>query len=197
VGKSSFLFELIRHADGAFKKPMKAIFYCYGVEQPLFEQMKKEIPHITFFEGLPTKAQLETWFLNESGEKLLIIDDMMSESAKSKDVVDIYCKFAHHLKFCCCLICQNAFCPGREFRTISLNTHYFFLFRNNRDELQIQTLGRQIFPGQVKYFMDAYRKATAKKYSYLLVDLSPHSNPKYKLRSSILPGQLMTVYTPE
>ena len=73
----------------------------------------------------------------EPGEKILVTDDMMSESAKSKDGVDIYCKYAHHYKFFCFLICQNAFCSGREFRTISLNTHYFFLFRNNRDLLQI------------------------------------------------------------
>lgn len=197
VGKTSFVFQLLKHANGAFTKPIKAIYYCYSVDQPIYTDMKKAIPHITFNEGLPTKAELEMWHLYEPGEKLLVIDDMMTESAKSKDVVDIYCKYAHHYKFFCILICQNAFCPGREFRTISLNTHYFFLFKNSRDELQIQTLGRQIFPGQVKFFMDAYKKATAEKYGYLLVDLSPHSDSKYKLRTNILPGQLMTVYQSE
>ena len=83
------------------------------------------------------------------------------ESAKSKDVVDIYCKYAHHYKFLCFFICKNAFYPGREFRTISLNSHYFFLFRNNRDLLQTEILGRQIFgKRQVKYFLDSFTKAT-------------------------------------
>lgn len=191
------MFRLLKQADGAFTKQIKAIYYCYGVDQPLFIEMKKTIPHITFFEGLPTRVELETWHMNEPKEKLLVIDDMMSESAKSKDVVDIYCKYAHHLKFFCILICQNAFCPGREFRTISLNTHYFFLFKNNRDELQIQNLGRQIFPGQVKYFLSAYKKATTEPYRPLVVDLSPHSDPTYKLRTDILPDQLMIVYQPE
>lgn len=189
------MFQLLKHADGAFSKPIKAIYYCYSVEQQLFAEMKKALPDITFYEGLPTKADLETWHMKEPGEKILVIDDMMSESAKSKDVADIYCKYAHHFKFFCFLICQNAFCPGREFRTISLNTHYFFLFRNNRDEYQ--TFGRQIFQYQTKYFRDSYMKATAEKYKYLLVDLSPHSDPKYKLRTNILPGQLLTVYLPE
>lgn len=197
VGKSSFVFQLLKHADEAFTKPMKAIYYCYSVDQPLYAEMKKAIPNITFYEGLPSKTELETWYMNEPREKILVIDDMMTESAKSKDVVDIYCKYAHHYKFFCFLICQNAFCSGREFRTISLNTHYFFLFKNSRDELQIQTLGRQMFPGKVKYFMDAYRKATTEKYKYLVVDLSPHSDSQYKLRTNILPGQLMTVYLPE
>lgn len=197
MGKSTFVFELLKHADGAFTTPMKAIYYCYGVDQPLFAKMKSSIPHITFFEGLPTRSELEEWHMNEPGAKILVIDDMMSESAKSKNVVDIFCKYAHHLKFFCFLICQNAFCPGREFRTLSINTSYIFLFRSNRDQLQIQTLGRQIFPGQVKYFMDAYKKATAEKYGYILVDLSPHSISAYKLRTNILPGQLMIVYQPE
>lgn len=197
VGKSTFVFQLLKHANGAFTKPIQAIYYCYGVDQPLFAEMKKAIPHMTFFEGLPSKTELETWNMEYPNEKILILDDMMSECAKSKDVVDIYCKYAHHLKYFCLLICQNAFCPGREFRTISLNTHYFFLFKNGRDEMQIQTLGRQIFPGNVKYFMDAYKKATAEKYGYLLIDLSPHSNPEYKLRTNVLPGQLMIVFQPE
>jgi hypothetical protein len=191
------VYQLLRYANGAFTKPIKAIYYCYSVDQPLFASMKNSIPDISFVEGLPTKADLESWHMKEPREKVLVIDDMMSESAKSKDVVDIYCKYAHHYKFFCILICQNAFCPGREFRTISLNTHYFFLFKNSRDELQIQTLGRQIFPGQVKYFMDAYKKATKEKYGYLCIDLCPHSDPTYKLRTNILPGQLVTVYRPE
>lgn len=197
MGKSTFVFQLLKHTDGAFTKPIKAIYYCYSVDQPLFAEMKKAIPHITFFEGLPTKADLETWHMKEPEHKVLIIDDLMIESSNDKSMSQVFCKLAHHFRFFCLLISQNAFCPGREFRTISLNTHYFFLFKNGRDELQIQTLGRQIFPGQVKFFMDAYKKATAEKYGYLLVDLSPHSDPKYKLRTNILPDQLMIVYQQE
>lgn len=45
--------------------------------------------------------------------------------------------------------------------------------------------------------MEAYRKATEKQYEYLLVDLSPHSDPKYKLRTHTLPYQSMIVYAPD
>ena len=118
------------------------------------------------------------------------------ESAKSKDIVDIYCKYAHHYKFICFFICQNAFCPGREFRTISLNTISFC--SEIIDLLQTETLGRQIFgKRQVQYFLDSFTKATAEKFQCLLVDLSPHSDPTYKLRTNILPGQLMIAFLPE
>lgn len=45
-------------------------------------------------------------------------------------------------------------------RTASLNCHYFILMANKRDTLQISTLGRQIFPGQLKFFMQSLTLAT-------------------------------------
>ena len=54
-----------------------------------------------------------------------------------------------------------------------------------------------MFPGESKYFMDAYKKATSRKYSYLLIDINPHSNPLYKLRTDIFPDQTMIVFRPE
>ena len=70
------------------------------------------------------------------------------------------------------------------------------LFKNQRDQLQIQTLAKQMCPGVTKYFMDAYRKATFQKYGYMLVDISPHSDSLYKLRTNIFPNQTLTVYRP-
>ena len=152
-----------------FKDPICKTYYCYGVDQPLYDEMKRELSNIVFFEGLPPKQELETWYIKEPGHKLLIIDDLMTEASTSKDVVNIYCKYAHHFNFLCILV----------------------------SELQIQTLGRQIFPRQLYYFMEAYRKATEKRYRYLLVDLSSHSDSTYKLRTNIIPGQTMILYTPE
>lgn len=48
-----------------------------------------------------------------------------------------------------------------------------------------------MFPGKLKYFMESYRKATSEKYNPLIVDLSPHSNPLYKIRMHILPDQFI------
>jgi len=159
--------------------------------------MKQAIPTITFVEGLPSKADLETWHMNEPGEKILVLDDMINKVTRDEFGSDLFTKYSHHYNFFCILISQNAFFPSKYNRTISLNCNIFILFRQSRDELQIQNLGRQIFPGQVKYFMDSYRKATAEQYGYLVIDLSPQSDPQYKLRTNILPGQLMTVYLPE
>lgn len=159
--------------------------------------MKTHIANIEFFEGLPSKSDLETWAMHTPGNNILILDDLMEIASKSSDIVDLFCQYSHHHNFTTWFICQNVFNGGRHHRTISLNCHYFVLYKNQRDELQIQTLGRQMFPGRLNYFMDAYRKATTRRYGYLLVDLSPHSDPRYKLRTNILPGQITTVFLPE
>lgn len=53
--------------------------------------MKNKIPNIEFFDGLPSREILETWTVKEPGHKLLIMDDLMQNAAKSNHVVDIYC----------------------------------------------------------------------------------------------------------
>ena len=157
--------------------------------------MKANVSNLEFFEGLPTKDNLDIWGTDPE-HKILILDDLLQKAAKSTDIVDLFCQYSHHLNFTTFFVVQNLFADG--IRCISLNTHYFLLLKQLRDQLQIKTLGRKIFPGQTQYFMDAYKKATEQKYSYLLIDLSPHSKfPKYKLRSNILPGQLMSVYLPD
>ena len=196
-GKSTFIFKAITNANGIFKIPPKRIYYCYGVYQPLFDDIKRCVDNIEFVEGIPSTELLQTWATDEPDCKLLIMDDLLQQGSKSKDVVDIYCKYSHHYNYIAWFVTQNVFSASKEFRTISLNAHYLVLFKNQRDEQQIHTLGRQIFPAQLKYFMDAYRKATSEKYNFLLIDLSPHSDPQYKLRTHIFPEQLMIVYRPE
>ena len=88
VGKSTFVFQLLKHADGAFTKPIKAIYYCCSVGQPLFAEMKKTIPNINFYKSLPKTSELESWNELEPRDKILVIDDMMSENAKSEEIRD-------------------------------------------------------------------------------------------------------------
>ncbi|CAG2217198.1 unnamed protein product [Mytilus edulis] len=64
----------------------------------------------------------------------------------------------------------------------------------NKDQLQIQTLGRQIFPGQSKYFLDAYKKATSVAYRPLIIDLNPHTDKTYQLTTDRGVGQTPIVY---
>lgn len=195
-GKTTFIFKLLKQAMYMFQNIPKKIVYCYSTYQSLYDDMKQEVEHIDFFEGLPSKEDMDTWSF-ETGFKILILDDLVQQASSSVDIVNLFTIYSHHKNFSVFFVVQNLFSGGKHYRTISLNSHYFVLFNNQRDQLQIQTLARQMFPGETKYFMDAYKKATKKKYNFLLVDISSHSDPLYKLRTDIFPDQLMIVFRPE
>ena len=195
-GKTSFIFELLKNDKLMFKQIPRKIIYCYSTYQPLYDDMKKQVENIEFFEGLPGKNDMDMWTV-EPALKFLIIDDLAQKASESIEICNPFTIYSHHHNFSVFFIVQNLFTGGKYFRTISLNSHYFVLFNNQRDQLQIQTLAKQMFPGESNYFMDAYKKAVLKKYGYLLVDISPHSNPLYKLRTNIFPSETLIVFRPE
>ena len=132
----------------------------------------------------------------DNGHIICVLDDLMSESANSVEVEQFVCIGSHHLNMTIICLVQNLFQKGKVMRTLILNTHYFVLYKNRRDQKQIQRFSRQAFPQQSKYFLDVYRKAISTPYGYLLVDINLHSNKLYSLRSRIFPGEDTIVYRP-
>ena len=195
-GKTTVLFKILRHARQMFKDIPEHIYYCYGADQSLFDSMKKEIKNITFIDHLPSKSEIDEIGMNGK-HKVLILDDMLQTASQSPEVLELFTIHAHHKKSRFFFVVQNLLYQGKHFRTIGLNTHYFLLMKNPRDNRQLQIIGSQIFGGKTKYFLDAVEKATAKNYSYILIDISPASEPLYRLRTDIFPDQLPTIYLPE
>ena len=89
---------------------------------------------------------------------------------------------------------QNLFPPGKQSRTISLNSHYMIVFKNPRDSLGISTLARQMYPNNTKYLLESFQDATKKPYGYLLLDLHQLTTENMRLRTNILPGEKQIVY---
>ena len=57
-------------------EPPKKILYCFGIHQPLFDEMKKKIPNITFLKGLPTMEIAED--ISADGcHNLIVLDGLM------------------------------------------------------------------------------------------------------------------------
>uniref|UniRef100_K1QP85 Uncharacterized protein n=1 Tax=Magallana gigas TaxID=29159 RepID=K1QP85_MAGGI len=50
---------------------------------------------------------------------------------------------------------------------------------------------------RLKYFKEAYDKATSIPFGYLVVDMSPGTEDKYRLRTRILPNEDTIVYLPK
>ena len=174
-GKTRLIYQILKNSSEMFDKRVKKVYFWYNVYQSVFDEMKNETPHIEFIEGLPNKEDLETWG-TDMDLKVLILDDLMEKAAKSVDVVDLFTQYSHHFNFFVFFLVQNLFSGGKFFSTISLNVHYFILFRTLRDRQQIYTLGRQMFGPELPFFMDAFNKATKHRYSYLLIDILPIQN---------------------
>lgn len=194
VGKTWFLKRLLMNASKMFKRPPTHILYCYGsVWQSIFSDMENQISNISFHSGLPNESELMD-LANEKSHFICVLDDLMLEAANSQSVERIFTKGSHHLDMTVVFLVQNIFEKGKFFRTISLNTKYFVLFRNTRDKQQVQTFGRQLYPNKVNYFLNAYSQATSYPYGYLLVDLNVNIDSRLELRTRIFPGEDTIVY---
>lgn len=192
-GKSTLIKNMLIHANGVFKVPPYKIVYCYNIwQEKLFKEMKDNIENISFHKGL---ADEDIFHSNDNKHSVCVIDDLMMDVADNKFIQELFCVGCHHLNWTVILVIQNLYQRGRVMRTISLNCRLFIIFRNSRDQGQVKTLARQMFPDNVNYFLDAYRRSTL-GYGYLVIDVTPGSIEQYQLRSRILPGQDMIIYVP-
>ena len=195
-GKTQWVYKLLKNAKGMFvQDPPETILYCYGVWQDLFEDMEEKVPGITFHEGLPNSDTLNDISTNGK-HNIIVIDDLAHQLVKSSEMEVLFTQGCHHKKFSVIYITQNMFQKGQNARTITLNTWYNVVFRNLRDASQVNVLGRQMFPGRPKILQEAYENATGRPYGYLVIDNSPHSDSKYRLRTRVFPPEDPLVYIP-
>lgn len=193
TGKSCFVKKLIENKDEMFKVPPVAVKYAYGAWQPMFEDLQES--GVDFHRGVPSGDELKQW--SRDGQHVLVVlDDVMQEACSSPEIMSLFTVQCHHNDMSVVFLTQNVFPPGKCARTISLNCHYIVLFKTKRDTLQVQTLGKQILPGEVGYFMDAYRDATKEAFGYLLCDLHPKTDKEFQLRTHVFPDELTWYYTP-
>ena len=183
--------NLIKYRNTIIKPAPTKIMYCYDTWQESFEKAKLEFPEIEFFEGLPSNYEF-----NKNETNLIILDDLMNECSADENVLNLFTKWSHHRNASVIFISQNVFSKGKHSRTISLNSHYMVLFNNPRDRSQISHIGRQMFPGNSKFFEEAFFDATNKPHGYILVDLTQETPEDQRIQSSILPneGNLRCIY---
>ena len=195
-GKTYWTYKFLRNLKGMFEKdPPNSILYCYGVWQPLYHDMEQNIPNLELHEGLPTSKQLNE--ISENGyHNLIVIDDLIDRMVKSPEMELLLTRDCHHKNFTVIYLTQNVFQPGKNARTITLNTWYIVIFKNLRDVSQITHLAKQLFPGKTGVLKDAYEDATKELYGYLVIDSSPHADCKHRLRTSIFPNEDTVVYVP-
>ena len=191
-GKTVFLKQLLFHAGELIRDPPQVILWFYGEYQPLYDQLAETLGDtVTFIEGVPPSFDD---YLDKSKRNLIILDDLMSETANDHKISNLFTKGSHHKNLSVILVSQNLFHRGRESRTISLNSHYLVLFKNPRDASQISYLARQMFPEKPKHLQEAYKDAARNPYGYLFIDLKSNTPEEFRLRTQIFPGEVQYAY---
>jgi len=179
-GKTCFIKELIKSDLNNVK--FERIIWCYGASNNV------DIPGVELVEGLDFE-------LHGNIPTLVVIDDLMTEAANSSVVLDLFTKKSHHNNCSVILITQNFYFQGRYSRTISQNSHYIVLLKSPRDSFFVSVLGRQMYPNNSKFLVDAYKSATAKAFSHLFLDLKQETPDFARVRSSVL-SPISVVYLP-
>lgn len=193
-GKTRWVNRLLHHLDMMYgTEPPQKIMWCYGVYQSLYDEMDKTIPHFELHPGLPTQTEVEE-FAN-GDHCLIIIDDLMHQVVESKETQLLFTQGCHHRRLSVIYLSQNIFQQGKSARTIALNSWYTVLFKNVRGTSQIMTLGRQLFPGKANALLEAYQDATNDVFGYLVLDLTPMGQDKYRMRTKVFPRENPIIYT--
>ena len=134
AGKSHLTRRMLRHLEELFYPVPTKIIYCYGEYQKKFDELPS---NVELMEGLPDNLND---MVRDHDSSLVVLDDLMSECSNDQRVADLFTRGSHHRGISVLYLTQNLFPPGKLSRTISLNSHYFVIFRNPRDSLGISTI---------------------------------------------------------
>ena len=130
-GKTTWLMKVLQ--QGLITPSPRTIVWCYREWQPLYSEMLQQIPNISFVEGIEVP---------EDGNALVVLDDLMVDATKNKEVSNMFTVGSHHKNMSVVCLLQNLFYQGKENRTMNLNSQYLVLFKNPRDQLQMNYLGK-------------------------------------------------------
>jgi len=187
-GKSTFVFRFLKDVDSMMSLPPEQILFCYSEYQPGYDQLLED-KRVQLIDGLPQIQELRN-----NTPKLIILDDLGHQLAKSEDLNTLFTRASHHWSLSVFLLLQNLFIPG--IRNSRLNADYLTLFRSPSDKSQVSTLARQLYPQNQKFFHESHADATSKPYQYIVVDQTQQTDDSMRLRSLIFPDDIEMVYQP-
>lgn len=185
-GKTSFCVRLVRQADKVYTNKFDEIIWCYGGgENAVPRKALKGVRNLKFYKGLPAS------FSEFSTNSLIICDDCTQESANSDTIYKASLMGTHHQTQSLILVLHNIFTPGRKFKSVSVNSHYYFLFKSPLARDQVDILCRRVRPRGWRELADIYEREVVKEdNNYLLLDLHPATKKQFtafRVRNNILP----------
>ena len=173
--------------------PPNEIMYCFGIHQSLFEEMEKTSQTSRFTKDYPHRRSSTNSRQTDATPDRVGRCDAPSRTERGHGIV-IY----------------PGMSPPQTERRVHYTEHvpqwneienhrikHNMMMKNVRDVSQVASLGRQLFPGRSKILTSAFADATSLPFEYLVVDMSPHSEDTYRLRTCVFPGEDPIVYVPK
>lgn len=192
-GKTEWLRRFLAHREALITPPPEHVLYCYGELNAAVMDLERQ-QGVDVFYGVPDEAHVKQ-IRKEHGRLLLVLDDLVV-NLRAEYLDTVFTRGSHNWDVSVVLVTQHTF--SRDIRTARNNAHYVVLMRNPSGALQVRTLASQLFPGgRGKYFMEAYRDATLRPFSYLIVDMHPQTPDEQRLKTHIYPNETCIVYVPK
>ena len=136
-GKTRWVYQFLTHIREMYARdPPTRILYCYGIYQPLFDEMERNVPYFTSKQGLPSAEELDE-FTGDRRHKLIVIEDLMHKVVQDKEMELLFTQGTHHRCVSVILITQNLYPGGKHARTIALNTWYTILMKNFKETFRM------------------------------------------------------------
>lgn len=199
-GKTVRTCQILRWKDEMVEggEDIKNVVFCYAAWQPLYDRMRESGIVTRFVKKKPSSREFVEMVedYTHRGGSIVVIDDFMSQI--DQDLVDIVTVQSRHHNTTTFLLFQSLFPSNKLARQISLNVKYLHIHKNPRENAQIQTLARQVAPGQSRGIVESYHRITEAPHSCMLLDLTQQREEKLRFRSLYLPHELpMRVWMPE
>jgi hypothetical protein len=160
-GKTYFVKQLLQSSHKFIQPTLQRIIWLYKRWQPLYDVIQRTVPpRIEFVQGIPIDLETDS-YIDPSVRNLIVLDDLMATAAKDPRITDLFTEGSHHKNLSVVVLNQNLYYSKDP--TQRRNCQYLVLFNNPVDKQQISTLGRQMYPGKVQYFLQIFEEATAKE----------------------------------
>ena len=178
-GKTYFLRNLLKIRP--FEHDFAKIYFYFMEKQEIYKQIQNENPGIKFIHGFPEKFPS-----HEGKHTLIILDDMITEIGKGKQIVDLFIMGSHHRNITCILVSQNLFFNHKQYRLLSLQANYLVIFKSPRDGSQLGPISMQVYPTKPEFIKNVFWKISQDKaYAHLFLDLTQQTQDFLRVWSDI------------
>jgi hypothetical protein len=186
-GKTLWIKKFLQYHNELMEPAPKKILYGYGELNDTIMDLKKQ--GIETFNGIPDLEKIK----KEEKPLLLILDDLMLDM-KSEFLDLLFTRGSHNWNTSVIFVTQSIF--GKNIKTARANAHILVIMRSPSAQLQARTIGQQLFPRRLNYFMDAWTDATKEPFSYIVINMHPSAPEYLRLSTDIFPGEVQKIYLP-